>query len=223
MDALPGRNSGGEIVTARTGRNRRSASFSEVRTIALENSIGIVISRCVPPPHVGGFENGLRELIQIASRQPGHISVEVLRGAFRPEGRLYYIVYRFSTEDSLRAWEASPERQSLVSRLESLTVDAGRLELTGFEAWFDLPPGLPPPSRHRMAILTWIGIWPLVSIVLWFLAPHLSTLPFLLCTAVNTAVLVLAMTYLVMPWLARVADRWLQPRHDNALGPAKSF
>ena len=63
-----------------------------------------------------------------------------------------------------------------------------------------------------MAILTLIGIWPLVIVVLWLLAPDLTAHPFLLRTAVNSTVLVIAMTYWVMPWLVRLADRWLRPR-----------
>lgn len=172
-----------------------------------ENAVGIVVTRCVPPAQVQAFENVLRELIRIAALQSGHLSTEVLRGELRSEGRLYHIVYRFSSEADLGCWEGSRERQSLVSQLEPLAIDTGRCELTGLEAWFDLPPGLPPPSRHRMAILTWIGIWPLVSIVLSGLAPHLTVLPFLVRTAVNSAVLVLAMTYMVMPWLARLSNR----------------
>ena len=100
----------------------------------------------------------------------------------------------------------------MVSRLLPLAIDVGRRQLTGLEAWFDLPPGIPTPPRSRMALLTWIGIWPLVSMVLWLLAPHLNALPFLVRTAINSAILVLAMTYVVMPWLVRVADRWLRPQ-----------
>jgi antibiotic biosynthesis monooxygenase (ABM) superfamily enzyme len=69
------------------------------------------------------------------------------------------------------------------------------------EAWFDLPPGLPPPSRHRMAIPSWLGIWPLVSLVFWLVPPYLSTLPFLVRTPLTTALVVLAMAYVVMPGL----------------------
>lgn len=104
------------------------------------------------------------------------------------------------------------ERKLAASRLEPLAFDAGRRELTGLEAWFDLPPDASLPPRRRMAVLTWIGIWPLVSVVLWFLTPHLMALPFLVRTAVNSVVLVLAMTYVVMPWLVRIADPWLQRR-----------
>lgn len=179
-----------------------------------ERQIGVVVTRCVPLVNVSQFEDGLRELIRVASRQPGHISAEILRGAVQPVGRFYYIIYRFSNEANLRAWENSAERKSLVALLEPLAVDAGRHELTVMEAWFDLAPGLAPLPRFRMAVVTLIGIWPLVSLVLWLLTPHLTALPFLFRTAVNSTVLVIAMTYWVMPWLVRLADRWLQPRQS---------
>lgn len=176
-----------------------------------ENQIGVVVSRCVPQTNVSQFEHGLREVVRIASSQPGHISAEILRGSVQREGRWYHIVYRFSNETSLGVWENSRQRQSMVGFLDSLSIDARRHELIGMEAWFDLPPGLSPPPRFRMTILTFIGVWPLVSVVLWLLAPHLTALPFLVRTAVNSTVLVIAMTYWVMPWLVRLADQWLRP------------
>jgi uncharacterized protein len=60
-----------------------------------------------------------------------------------------------------------------------------------------------------MAALTWIGIWPLVSLTLWLVAPLYADLPFLLRTALTSLLLVGAMTYVVMPFLARNAERWL--------------
>jgi antibiotic biosynthesis monooxygenase (ABM) superfamily enzyme len=65
-----------------------------------------------------------------------------------------------------------------------------------------------------MALLTWLGIWPLVTAALLWLAPRLSSMPLVARTAVITALLVLAMTYLVMPRLARLAAPWLQPPRD---------
>jgi antibiotic biosynthesis monooxygenase (ABM) superfamily enzyme len=174
--------------------------------------IGVVVSARVQPARAAEFEEGLAELIRTAATQPGRISADVLRGTAGAGGRDYHVVYRFSDEAGLRAWEASSERQALLARLRPLFEEAGRRELTGMEAWFDLPRGAPPPARWRMALLTWVGIWPLVSLSLWLIAPHLAGLPFLLQTALNSALLVLAMTYLMMPWLARVAERWLLRR-----------
>jgi len=177
-----------------------------------EAPVGVVVSCRVQPARAAAFEDALRELMRAAAAHPGRISADVLRGAAGPDGREYHVVYRFADEAGLRAWEASPERQALLARIAPLFHEAGRRELTGMEAWFDLRRGRPAPARWRMALLTWLGIWPLVSASLWLVAPHLAGLPFLLQTAANSALLVLAMTYLVMPWLARVAEPWLLRR-----------
>jgi hypothetical protein len=50
------------------------------------------------------------------------------------------------------------------------------------------------PHRHRVAILTWIGIWPTVSMLLYFGSPHLNALAFLARTAAITATAVLVMS-----------------------------
>jgi antibiotic biosynthesis monooxygenase (ABM) superfamily enzyme len=58
--------------------------------------------------------------------------------------------------------------------------------------------------------VTWLGIWPLVSLALWLLAPYLSVLPFLLRTATLSALIVLIMTYVVMPQLTKLAEPLLR-------------
>jgi antibiotic biosynthesis monooxygenase (ABM) superfamily enzyme len=173
-----------------------------------DEAIAVVISLHVPAENITAFDSVLRELID-AARKKGRISGEVLRGPPEPSGRVYHVVYRFADERSLRAWEASSERQALAARAGALAGRAKRNQLTGMEAWFDIPSGLSAPSRHRMAALTWIGIWPLVSLTLWLVAPLYTDLPFPLRTALTSALLVCAMTYLVMPFLARNAVRWL--------------
>jgi uncharacterized protein len=171
-------------------------------------AMAVVLSLHVPAANISAFDGILRELID-AARQKGRISGEVLRGPPGPLGRVYHVIYRFADEQSLRAWENSPERRALAARAEPLAALATREQLTGMEAWFDIPSGVPAPSRHRMAVLTWIGIWPLVSITLWLVAPLYADLPFLLRTAITSALLVCAMTYFAMPLLARRSERWL--------------
>jgi uncharacterized protein len=177
-------------------------------TALYDESMAVVLSLHVPSANIAAFDAVLRELID-AARRKGRISGEVLRGPPGPSGRVYHVIYRFAEEQSLRAWETSSERRALAARAESLAERGTRHQLTGMEAWFDIPSGAPAPSRHRMAVLTWIGIWPLVSLTLWFVAPLYADLPFLLRTALTSLLLVCAMTYLVMPFLARKAERWL--------------
>lgn len=176
-----------------------------------DSSAGVTITRHVPHAGVADFERVLHDLLTLAAQQPGHRSAEVLRGADTPAGRAYHIVYRFADTATLTAWETSPERMRFVRELNRISAEANRLQLTGMEAWFDLP-GATPLSRHRMALLTWSAIWPLVSLALWQLAPRLSDTPFLLRTGLTTALVVLAMTYVVMPRLTRLAAPLLLAR-----------
>src|SRR5215470_18019777 len=165
-------------------------------TALTDATIGVVATRRVPVANAEAFETALRELKQVAAEQPGMVACDVLRGAVRGGEREYFVVYRFVDEERLRDWDASPQRRTLVGRIDALSVGGRRHELTGLEAWFDLLPGQRPPPRHRMAFLTWLGIWPLVSLALWLVAPFLAVLPFLLRTGTLSA---LVMTYVVMP------------------------
>lgn len=122
--------------------------------------------------------------------------------------RDYFIAYRFAGEMRLRAWESPPERRTLVERIDALTIGGRRHD--GLEAWFDLPSGQLPPPRHRMAFVTWLGIWPLASLALWLLAPYVLALPFLLRTAALSALIALVMTYVVMPQLTKLAEPLLR-------------
>jgi antibiotic biosynthesis monooxygenase (ABM) superfamily enzyme len=178
-------------------------------TVVNDNQVVVVLSRFVLTENCQTFETVLAELI--AAAQPyGRASAEILRGPPTLAGRLYHVVYRFADDASLRVWEKSDERRTLAARAEALASGGGTWRLTGLEAWFDIP-APSPPSRHRMAFITWAGIWPLVSLAICFLAPLLVGYPFLARTAITSAVLVLVMTYVVMPLLARATSRWLYP------------
>jgi antibiotic biosynthesis monooxygenase (ABM) superfamily enzyme len=59
-------------------------------------AIGVVVTRRVPVANVEVFKTALRELLQIASKQPGQVAGDLLRGAMRRGEREYLIVYRFT-------------------------------------------------------------------------------------------------------------------------------
>lgn len=61
-----------------------------------------------------------------------------------------------------------------------------------------------------MTVVTWLGIYPIVAFCLWFIAPLLASVPFLLRTAVITAIVVILMSYVVMPRLARWMGGWMR-------------
>jgi antibiotic biosynthesis monooxygenase (ABM) superfamily enzyme len=80
---------------------------------------------------------------------------------------------------------------------------------TGLETWFALPsrsiaPAVPP--RWKMALVTWLALFPQV-VLLSLLIP--SALPMLIRVALLTAVPVAMLTWLVMPRLSGLLHAWL--------------
>jgi antibiotic biosynthesis monooxygenase (ABM) superfamily enzyme len=67
----------------------------------------------------------------------------------------------------------------------------------------------PVPPRYKIFLLTWLAIYPLITLIFWVFGPWLSALPLLLRTFLLTGVLVYLMTYLVMPKLMKVFQGWL--------------
>lgn len=129
-------------------------------------------------------------------------------------GEPYLLVVRFASEAELQAWDSSDARLVLLQRMQAVAEGEPEFrKLSGLEAWFApavVPASMHPP-RSRMAVVTWLGIFPTVSLVLWFVAPWLANVPFLLRTAALTALIVVIMTWLVMPRLTRVFRAFLNP------------
>jgi uncharacterized protein len=171
-----------------------------------------VLQRVRPGCEVA-FETVLAELIAAAQSFEGHLGVNV----FRPIDRInpeYRIVFKFDRVSHLKAWEASAIRQKLLERAQHLTIGTGQMSvLTGLETWFTLPqqPGLPPPPRYKMVIISTVMIYMLISIINALILPLLSSLPVVLRTLVVTLLTTTIMTYIAMPRLTKLLAGWLYP------------
>ncbi|MBD1995632.1 antibiotic biosynthesis monooxygenase [Oculatella sp. FACHB-28] len=159
------------------------------------------------------FEQVLTDLIAAAHSFEGHLGVNVFR--FGSSSSEYRIVFKFDRVSHLKQWETSPIRQQLLKRASQLTVDVGQTSiLTGLETWFTLPtqPGMPPPPRYKMVILSGIAIFILLNLATTFVVPLLLPLPPLLRTLVVVLLMVSIMTYGVMPRLTKLFAGWLYPK-----------
>jgi antibiotic biosynthesis monooxygenase (ABM) superfamily enzyme len=68
-----------------------------------------------------------------------------------------------------------------------------------------------PPNRHKMVLLTWVGIYPTITAVLWLLLPLLlPRFPLPVVTAIITALVVPLMGYVIMPRLTHHFATWLR-------------
>lgn len=160
------------------------------------------------------YEATVREMFAaMRAACPGCLGADLLP----PEapGGEYQVIIHFRSEEDLQAWDVSNLRQTYHAKLRLVADgDPEYRRLSGLEAWF-MPAVVPAsmhPPRVRMAVVTWLGIFPTVSLFLWFVAPFLMPLPFLLRTAVLTALIVMTMTWVVMPRLTKLMRPWLNPK-----------
>jgi uncharacterized protein len=197
-----------------TGEDRPSGPAATPPDAA-DGPVTTTVTRRVWPGHEAFYEQFLDGIIAAASRFPGHLGVEV----FRPESAAtgeYRIVYRFDTTQHLRAWLDSDEHAAWLERAEPHAIGPTRTSfMTGLESWFTLPgqPGTPPPPPYKMALLTWITIFPLITLVVELLGPLLEDLSVVLRLAITTALTVPLMTWVVMPRVTRLLRGWLYPDH----------
>jgi antibiotic biosynthesis monooxygenase (ABM) superfamily enzyme len=178
-----------------------------------EGPVTTTVTRQVKPGHEAAYEQFLDGIIAAASRFPGHLGAEVFRPQTAAAGE-YRVVYRFDTAQHLHAWLGSAEHAAWLERAEPHVIGPLRRQvLTGLEAWFTLPtqPGLPPPPRYKMALVTWMTIFPLITLVVVATAPLLGRLPLVARLAVTTGVTVPLMTWAVMPRVTRLLGWWLYP------------
>jgi uncharacterized protein len=70
----------------------------------------------------------------------------------------------------------------------------------------------PMPSRYKLALLTWAGAYAVITAILAVLGPVMATWPLLLRTLLLSALMVVAMTWLVVPSLTRLFRGWLDRR-----------
>lgn len=159
------------------------------------------------------FEETMSGLLQAAMSFEGHLGANILRPTDSADPQ-YRIIFKFNQMSNLRHWEESQERHQWLVRLASLTQSSSPLQiLTGLETWFKLPQKrtLVPPPRYKMALITWLAIFPLISAINLVFGSFLNQLPLLIRTFVLTVVLVILMTYVVMPRMSRLFARWLYP------------
>ena len=197
-----------------TDENVSASSPPDVDT----GPVTTTVTRRVKPGHESFYEQFLEGIIAAATQFPGHLGVDVFRPPSATTGE-YRIVYRFDTAEHLRAWLDSDEHAVWLERAEPHAIGPTRTSfVTGLESWFTLAaqPGAAPPPPYKMALLTWITIFPLITLIVVITGPRLEGLPLVLRLGITTALTVPLMTWVVMPRVTRLLRRWLYPsRHDR--------
>jgi uncharacterized protein len=176
--------------------------------------VTVVISRRVKPGCEQAFEKFISGITAASMTFPGHLGANIFRPT-TPGDTEYRIIFKFDRQSNLRRWQESPCRRQWLARADSLVLGQPAIEvITGLETWFTIPVSKPivPPPRHKMAVVTLLAIFPLIQIANIAIAPLFKSLPPLLSSLILTAIIVLLMTYVVMPRMTRLFTRWLYPQ-----------
>lgn len=156
------------------------------------------------------YERVLNGMLTEAASFAGCLGTALTR-----DGDVFEVVLRFDTAQDYRDWEASPERHRWARQLVGLLAEASETRrLSGLDAW-TVDPALSfvaPPAKWKTAIVTWLGIFPTVVVLVVLVGVVIPVDRFLLLGNLAVTILcTIAMTYAVMPMLTRVLHRWLQP------------
>ncbi len=178
-----------------------------------DSSVTVVISRRVKPGCEADFEAFLTGVTAACAQFPGYLGSNIFRPASADDPE-YRVIFKFDRLVNLRRWETSAERQRWFAQAEALTACPPNIQiLTGLETWFTLPgkAAIIPPPRYKMAVVTWLAVFPLITLISTVLQHQLMPLPIALRVMVVTAIAVPTMTYLLMPQMTRIFARWLYP------------
>ncbi|MBI5516307.1 MAG: antibiotic biosynthesis monooxygenase [Deltaproteobacteria bacterium] len=171
--------------------------------------VTVIVTRSIRAGREAEYETWLRGVFEVSRTFPGHLGIDVLRPA--PGDREWTLIFRYDSPEHLKAWIDSDARKDWLARVEPLTDGHVNVKtLSGLEAWFSIPGrALATPPRYKMALLTWLVVYPLVVALGAGLAPLVGGLPRPVQALVSTAMMVPLMTWVVMPWVTRIFRPWL--------------
>lgn len=181
-----------------------------------EHAVLMLVSRRVKPGSEAAYEQACQNMMAAASRFEGYLGAQLVHPGEEPgaEDPLFHVVLAFDSAPHLDKWQRSPERQRGVeATVPHVEGETQIRHISGLAHWFK-PPGaaaLPAPPKWKVAVVTWLGIFPTVYLLFLLLEPVLARLPLLPRVLLLTVLVVPVMTWLVAPRLTQLFKRWLYP------------
>ena len=190
-------------------------AMSKPEGIDCDTPITIIVKRKPKPDRIEEFEQVMSGTTKDAMTFKGHLGANIIRPTKKDD--YYRIVFKFDSMRNYMAWESSSIRQQWLQRYAEVEQGEQEMEiLSGLETWFTLSgeEALVPPPKYKMMVIVWISIFPLSLLMHYCLIPFITKLPVIAQVAITSIILVILMTYVVMPFMAKILHKWLHCARD---------
>ncbi len=185
-----------------------------VATATHPGAVTVLVTRRIKPGKEAAFEKLMGDIMRAAQEYQGHLGAQLVRPDGQPgsEPGLYHVVFAFDSQQHLQAWQESPARSLGLAALEPLVDGPAQTQMIGLAHWFMTGTQQLPPPRWKVAIVTWLGIFPTVLVLFTLLGDVLGTLPLVPRVMTLTGMVVLIMTWVVAPQMTKLMKPWLHAK-----------
>lgn len=167
-----------------------------------KQTVTSIVHHHIKDNQMENFLDWLKRIRLACGKFPGHLDSKLIDSIGNENERIS--VFRFDSQSNLSNWIKSQEHQDFLSELPSITKHKTVIEsYKGLEFWFEKN----APNQLKMSAITFSAILPLV----FYTAPVLKLItplePGLALDIIATAVIVLLMTYIVMPLMIKFVTK----------------
>jgi uncharacterized protein len=163
------------------------------------------------------FEEWVDGIIHESLKFEGHMGVSIIRPP-DPANPEYIVIIRFDNYQNLAKWETSEIQRKWIEKSKDVIEDEPKVtKQTGLEFWFtpfsrNAQASAMQPPRYKMAIVTGVVIFALFIMLLPLIQNATARLPFLVGIVITIAVMVVLMTYVIMPAVTWLLRPWLSKK-----------
>ena len=176
-------------------------------------AVTVLVTRRIKPGQEAMFEQLMGNIMAAAREFKGHLGSQLVKPSTDEPG-LYHVVFAFDSDEHLQHWQHSPARALGIAAIEPLVDGPAQMrQVIGMAHWFMTGTRQTPPPRWKVAITTWLGIFPTVLLLFTLLGDTLAPWPLVPRVMVLTMLVVLIMTWVVAPQLTRMLKPWLHAGH----------
>jgi antibiotic biosynthesis monooxygenase (ABM) superfamily enzyme len=166
--------------------------------------VTVTVARVVRPDQYDAFERWAADVQELLTSFPGNLGSSLLRPG--PGSDEFHLVFRFTDDEALSAWERSPERAAALADVHRLVADERTARAVGLESFFAVP--AQPGPAWRSWLLTVAVVLLLTSSFQLIAVPFIGSWPWGARLLVSAVYVVTALR-LLMPRLSRWLGPWL--------------